>query len=917
VPQTIRIDKQTFLNVSLEPSVTNLDEILIIGYGEVKKGDATGAVTAIGVEDFNRGSIINPLELVSGKTAGVQVTPNSGAPGSGATVRIRGGSSLSASNEPLYVIDGVPVDNDGISGTRNAMSMLNPNDIESMTILKDASASAIYGSRASNGVVLITTKKGKATEFGSLLPFTLDYNTNLSLTTTPRKHKVLTADEFRTTMTEFYGNDSAIMSMVGASSTDWQKEIYREAFGQDHNLSLGGKYRTLPYRFSFGYSDYEGILKTDDMQRVTLGLNLNPTLFNDDLKIDFVTKYMFVKHDFGNGDAIGAAIQMDPTQPVYDTSSPYGGYWTWTQANGDPITVATSNPVALLNQKKDHSDVNRFIGNLKLDYSLPFLPELTVNMNIGMDYSKSVGKVLIPGDAAFSYNSLYGGGVNRRYQQEKMNNVFDFTLNYNKKFSASSKIDALVGYSWQHFHRKGNAYETNDISSPQFVELRVNDSSDYDTENYLVSFFGRVNYTLKDRYLFTATLRDDGSSRFSKDNRWGLFPSVALAWRIADEPWMQGFENMSEMKLRLGWGITGQQNITNDDYPYLARYTFSQINAMYQFGNQFYYTLRPDGYDANLKWEETYTYNIGIDYGYYNQRLYGSLDLYYRRTYDLINFVTVPAGSNLTNYVLTNIGDMKNKGIEFSIVGIPISTKNAYWEVALNTTYNVNEITKLTANNDPDYLGVETGGISGGTGNTVQIHSIGYPSYSFFVYEQVFDENGMPIEGMYVDRNHDGKITTDDRYHYKDATPDFYFGISTRLNYKNWDLSLGGRANFGNYVYNNFSSLNGVYGRLYRAEGPYLSNIATNTNEAGFMNAQYLSDYYVQEASFFKMDYITVGYDFTSMIKNKFKLKVTATVNNAFVITNYKGLDPEVFGGIDNNIYPSSRIYVLGINIGL
>ena len=918
VTQDVVIKDSKFLNISLEPSVTYLDEVVVIGYGEVKKGDATGAVTAIGEEDFNQGAIINPLELVAGKTAGVQVTPNSGAPGSGATIRIRGGSSLSASNDPLYVIDGIPVDNDGIAGTRNPLSMLNPNDIESFTILKDASASAIYGSRASNGVVIITTKKGKATGYGAKLPFSIDYNGSVSLYALPKLHKVLDGDEFRELMLQRYSDDPAIIGMIGSYNTDWQKQIYRNAIGIDQNISVGGKYKSLPYRFSLSYADYEGVLKTDDMQRTTLGLNLNPSLFKDRLKVNISTKGLFTNNNFGNTAAIGAAVMMDPTKPVYDPDNALGGYWAWTQSNGEPVKQATANPMALLYQQKDKSDVGRFIGNMQLNYSMPFLPELSANMDMGLDYSHSHGTVFVPADAAFAYDNLYGGGVNSEYEQRKWNELFNFTVNYSKELKAvDGKLDALAGYSWQHFQRSGNNFKTNDLTSPLLVERRVLDSTDYNTENYIVSFFGRVNYVMKDRYLLTVTARGDGSSRFAPDNRWGFFPSTALAWRIDKEKWMQKYDNITELKLRLGWGITGQQNITDDDYPYLANYTYSQQNALYQIGNQYIVTLRPDGYDANIKWEETYTYNMGFDYGFFNQRLYGSLDVYLRHTKDLINFIPVPAGSNLTNYVLTNVGDLENKGFEFSIVGIPLSNKDMYWEIGTNFTYNVNKITKLTASDNPDYLGVLVGGISGGTGNTVEIHAVGYPSFTFFVYEQVYDENGKPVEGLYVDRNGDGVINAGDLYYYKDAVPDFYFGISSRFSYKNWDFSFGGRACFGNYVYNNFSSNNAVYSRLYRSEGPYLSNIAENTDVAGFYSPQYLSDYYVQRADFFKLDYITIGYDFTDLLKNKFKLKATFTVNNVFTITPYKGIDPEVFGGIDNNIYPSTRAFVFGVNLGL
>lgn len=910
--QEIKVESQK-INVSLVPSVTPLNEVVVIGYGQVKKGDATGSVTAVSVDDFKQGAITNPIELMSGKTAGVQVTQNSGAPGSGATIRIRGGSSLSASNDPLIVIDGVPTDNVGISGTRNSLSMLNPADIETFTVLKDASAAAIYGARASNGVILITTKKGKSTQYGSLLPFTVEYNGNFSLYTIPKTLDLLDGDEFRSIIAERHPDH---VDMLGTANTDWQKEIYRSAFGHDHNLSIGGTLKTMPYRFSAGFADYDGILKTDNMKRTNIALNLNPSLFDDHLKINVSAKGMFVKQRFGEEDAIGAAVEMDPSQSVNIESDLYGGYYTWLSNSGIPSTQGTDNPVALLNLTDDNSDVNRFIGNAQFDYKVHFLPDLHLNLNVGMDYSEANGTVFVPGYAAFAWNETNGGGTMTTYDQTKRNELVDFTLNYIKEVpSIKSRFDVLAGYSWQHFRRDAHSYTTNDTTSENYVSLLVSDDSDNPTENYLVSFFGRLNYTFNNKYLLTFTLRNDGSSRFSPDNRWGLFPSVAAAWRIMDEPWMKSADKLSELKLRLGWGITGQQDITDNDYPYLASYTISNEHAMYGFDNNFYYTLRPDGYDENIKWEETTTLNVGIDYGFFNERLYGSLDFYKRETKDLLNYITVPAGSNLTNYLLTNIGNLENKGAEFSINGIIYSKKDLFWEVGLNATYNQNEITKLTATDDPTYIGVQTGGVSGGVGNTVEIHSVGYSAFSYYVYEQVYDNDGKPIEGLYVDRNEDGIINENDMYRYKDAMPDFFLGISSRFKYKEWDFSFGGRASFNNWVYNNNAAHLSNYDRLYRSEGPYLGNITSESSEIGFVTVQRWSDYFIQKANYFKMDYITLGYTFDKMLKDRFKLRVAATVNNAFCITPYDGIDPEIYGGIDNRIYPTTRAFVLSLNL--
>ena len=920
------VQPNTTLNIQLKVSSINLNELVVIGYGVEKKKDATGSVTAISSKKFNRGAITSPVELLAGKVAGVQITNNGGAPGSGANIRIRGGSSLSASNDPLIVVDGVPLDNEGIAGMRNPLNNINPNDIATFTILKDASATAIYGSRASNGVIIITTKKGK---LGQKL--ILDYNSKFSFYTSPNKLEVLNATDYKSLVQERYAGQDNVLNMLGNSQTDWQKEIFKNSFGMNHNLSASGAYKSMPYRFSAGYSDQDGILKTDNLKRTTLSVSLNPGFFKNHLKVTFNIKGSFVKNHFADHGAIGSAIQFDPTQSVKSdstynvhfnrpdgtpdsTTTNYGGYFTRTQANGLPVSLGATNPVALLNLTDNHSNVHCLIGNLKLDYKFHFLPELSTHLNLAYDHTKSNGEFIIPEYASWTYDPVHGGGVYNNYTQKKKNDLLDFYFNYNKNVEKlQSHFKLMIGYSWQHFWRKdysengnyGHTWNMDTINNP--------------TENYLVSFFGRFNYSFEDKYLLTFTLRDDGTSRFSPDTRWGLFPSAAFAWKIINEPWLKNSNVFSQMKLRLGYGITGQQNINQGNYPYLPRYTYSQNNAAYQLGNVYYLTLRPEGYNANIKWEETTTDNIGIDYGFLQDRIYGSLDFYYRKTKDLLNFIPVPAGANLTNYLLSNVGDLENKGVEFSVYGRAISKKDLSWTIGFNTSYNKNKITRLTATNDPNYLGVETGGISGGVGNNIQIHSVGYPANSFFVYQQVYDVNGKPIEGVYVDRNGDGQITNADKYHYKDPAANILLGISSDFKYKNWEFSFSGRANFNNYVYNNVNSDYGVYRFLYHPEGPYLGNITRAVTNTGFVNPQYLSDYYIENASFFRMDNMTLGYVFSNLNKDTqrktpISLGLSFTVNNAFVITNYTGLDPEVFNGIDNNIYPRPTTYVLGIN---
>ncbi|MCD6202314.1 MAG: TonB-dependent receptor [Bacteroidales bacterium] len=897
--QEVQVNNQTVINVSLQFSEVTLKEVVAIGYGTVKKEDATGSVAAVTSEDFNRGAITSPQDLVSGKIAGVQITNAGGAPGTGAMIRIRGGSSLSASNDPLIVIDGVPIDNEGVSGMRNPLNTINPDDIETFTVLKDASATAIYGSRASNGVILITTKKGKKGQ-----PFSLTYNGNVNWATRSGEISVLSADQFKNIIQSHFEANPNALNLLGTANTDWQNVIFKTAFSQDHNLSFSGGLKALPYRVSIGYTDQDGILKTSGLNRTTGALSLNPSLLNGDLNINLNVKGMYIKNRFANWGAIGSAIAFDPTQPVYDQNSPYGGYFTWTQPNGDPITIAPSNPLAQLEMTDNRSNVSRSLGNAQFDYRLPFLHELTAKLNLGYDISKSDGNNFVPENAAWSYDPLNGGGNKTHYTQNKKNSLLDFYFNYVKDLaSVNSHLDVTAGYSWQHYWRKGTTYSTN------VAETLINENSDYITENYLVSFFGRINYIFNERYLFTFTLRDDGSSRFAPENRWGLFPSLAFAWDMAKEPFFKS-DAMNTLKLRLGYGITGQQDI-GGDYPYLPRYTYSLDNAQYQFGNSYITTLRPEGYDENLKWEETTTYNVGLDYGFLNNRITGSLDAYYRKTSDLLNFIPVPAGTNLTNQILTNVGDLTNKGVEFAINATAISKTVMKWDIGFNASYNKNEITKLTATDDPSYLGVFTGGISGGVGNTIQIHSVGYPANAFYVYEQAYDKNGNPLEGLYVDRNNDGQITVDDRYHYKKAAPDVFMGFNSLFTYKNFDFSFAGRISLGNYVYNNMFSNHGTYSSLYNSVG-YLSNVTTSLLDSKFENPKYFSDYYVENGSFLRMDHITLGYNITQI--KWAQLRVYGTVQNAFLITRYKGLDPEVINGIDNNVYPRPRTFLLGVS---
>ena len=909
--QELTVNNQTSINVSLETDVTQLQEIVVIGYGVQSKDDATGAVTAIGPENFNKGAITSPQELLMGRTSGVQITTNSGAPGSGATIRIRGGSSLSASNDPLIVIDGVPLDNEGISGMRNPLSAINPNDIETFTILKDASATAIYGSRASNGVIIITTKRGQSGKPQ------FSYSGNLSYNSVASKLDVMTGDEYRAMITERVNDPditnppASALDLLGTANTNWQNEVFGTAIGTDHNISMSGSAGNLPYRASIGYTSQKGILKTSSFDRTSLSVGIDPSLLDDQLKIKLNLKGMLAQNQFANWGAIGAAATFDPTQPVYDAESPFGGYYYWEQPGnpGAPITIAPSNPLALLELDDNQAGVNRIISNAEVEYKLPFLPNLTAKLNIGTDRSSSDGQQLVSELATWTYDPVNGNGTDNQYTERKSNDILEYYMNFAKDLDGiNSRLDLMAGYSWQHFYREGTSLITNAAGD------YTRQDTEFKTENYLVSFFGRLNYALMDKYLLTFTLRDDGSSRFAEENRWGLFPSAALAWKVGEESFLQNSDQVSEFKIRLGYGVTGQQNIGQVDYPALARVSYSEDNARYQFGNDYYTAIRYEAYDSQLKWEETTTLNAGVDLGFLDDRITASIDIYQRTTDDLLNVVPVPIGTNFTNLLLTNVGSLENRGMEFMVDAYAIDNEKMRWELGYNLTLNKNEITKLILTDDPDYLGVFTGGISGGVGSTIQVHSVGHPASSFFVYDQVNDENGMPIEGLYIDQNEDGIINDEDRIRHEKSAPDAYMGFSSRLFYGDFDFSFNARMNVGNYVYNNVASQYAQYQNMYNSVG-YTNNLVSAVTASGFEGPQYYSRFYLSDASFFRMDNISLGYDMGSLTGDKLDLGLRFTVQNAFVITKYEGLDPEIADGIDNNLYPRPRTFLLGVNV--
>lgn len=890
--QILTVGAANVLDVKLAAG-TQLEEVVVIGYGTVKREDATGAIQSVSSKDFNKGAVTSAQQLVAGKVAGVQITTD-GDPGSGAQIRIRGGSSLSASNDPLIIIDGVPVENAGVNGARNPLNLVNPNDIESVSVLKDASATAIYGSRASNGVIIITTKKGSSAQ-----KLRVDYNGNVSISNPIDFIDVLSADEYRNLINERFEEGHPARGLLGNANTDWQEEIYQQAVGTDHNLSFSGALAQVPYRLSLGYTDMKGVLKTEKFNRTTVALNLNPSFINDRLQINFGVKSMFNNNRFANRGAIGSALAFDPTQPVFDDNSVYEGYFTWVDANGVRNTLAPANPLALLNLREDESDVQRYIINGSADYRFGFLPELRANLNLAYDYSKGEGTINVPATASFEFDPANGGGKKDTYSATRKNELLEFYLNYVKTFDIH-KVDLMAGYSWQRFFNESSFFNSN----LNGTETQEGEDSG---ELFLLSVFGRLNYSLKERYLFTFTLRRDGTSRFSPDSRWGLFPAAAFAVKVIDNE----TATLSALKVRVGYGITGQQDV-GGFYGYLPRYQASFDDARYQFGNTYYTTLRPNGYNANLKWEETTTYNAGIEFGILNGRISGSIDYYLRKTEDLLNFVRIPAGTNLTNFIDSNVGSLENTGVELALNFTPIQKENLVWDLSVNAAYNENEITNLTSSDDPTYVGILTGGISGGVGNTIQVHSVGFPASSFFVREQVYDNNGVPVEGLYVDRNGDGIVNTEDQYRLEKPAPDWIFGLYTSVNYKDFTLSLSGRANVGNYVYNNVqstSSLNSLY-----ASTNYLLNVNSETPALDIEVSQLFSDHFIQEASFFRLDHITASYNFSGL-SEKFNLAVSASVQNPVLITDYSGLDPERSNGIDGNIYPRSRIWVFGASL--
>ena len=895
---TVSVPTSRTINIQMVPDAKVLNDVVVIGYGTQRKSDLTGSVSNVSSKDFNGGMVSSPEQLINGKVSGVQIVNGGGSPTSGSTIRIRGGASLNASNDPLIVIDGVPLEISGsISGSGNFLSLVNPNDIESMTILKDASSTAIYGSRASNGVILITTKKGTSDKVK------INFSTTNSLQTKTKTADMLSYDEFKNVINTV-GSD-AQKALLGTANTNWNGQIYHTSFGTDNNISISGKAGSfMPYRVSLGYYNQDGILKTDNAERYTGNVTLSPSFFNDYLKFNLSVKGSVNNSRFANQSAIWGGATSNPTLPVYSGNSAFGGYTEAIDGNGTPVTSAVRNPLGLLNQTTDKGKVKRVIGNFDVDYKLHFFPDLKIHATLGYDYAEGKSTRYVPVEAASDYVS---GGVDYAYGKQTLTNkLFTTYLTYNKYFeNIKSNVEVTAGYDFQKWINKQDAYTL--YNAAQKVQSTA---AATDQRHVLLSYYGRLNYSYDSKYLLTATMRRDGSSRFSKDNRWGTFPSVALGWRMTEEKFLKNNPILSNLKLRLSYGVTGQQDgISN--YAYLPVYTLSQTGAEYQFGDSFYTTYRPEAYVSDLKWETTTSYNFGFDFGFLNNRITGSFDYYTRKTKDLLATVPSPAGSNFNNEITTNVGNVDSHGFEFSLSATPIDTKDITWNASFNATNQKMKVTNLSLNGNTS----TTNTLVGTKIDTYQfmVLSEGYEPYMFYVYHQLYDTNGKPIEGAYADLNGDGEINSSDLYRYHSRTPDWIFGFSTSFRYKKWTVGTSLRANVGNYVYNGMAMNTGAFGTVsYNAY--QLNNLNRSYLSTGFTSRQYFSDYYVENASFLKMDNVSLSYDF-GKISPWCSLHASAMVQNVFTITKYKGVDPEVYSGVDMSFYPRPRTYSLSLSL--
>lgn len=891
------------MKVKLESDSKALADVVVIGYGTARKSDLTGSVATVKSKDFNKGLVSSPEQLINGKVSGVQIMSNSGSASAGSTIRVRGGASLNASNDPLIVLDGVPLEQGGISGnSSNFLSMINPSDIESMTVLKDASSTAIYGSRASNGVIIITTKKGQQ---GAVK---VNFNTTNSLQTRAQMVDMLSRDEFVNVINQF-GTDNQ-KSLLGTANTDWNDEVYRTAFGTDNNLSVSGSIdKWLPFRVSVGYYNQSGLVRKDNVERWTGNVVLTPSFFQDHLKLTINAKGTLNNNSFNNGGAVWAAATFNPTIPVYSGNDKYGGYNEALDADGYPVNAGVRNPRGLVDLYDSKSKVSRFIGSMDVDYKVHFLPELKLHATVGADYAKGDGTVYVPAYAAQSYNKDESlGGSDYKYgPQKNENRLLTLYANYAKYFEdIKSNVDLTAGYDYQYWKSTTPLYYTKSAAGTNLSTVKA---SDY--RHVMLSYYGRINYSFDGKYLLTATVRRDASSRFSMDTRWGTFPSVALGWTLTEEPWLKNLKVLSNLKLRASYGVTGQQEGIGN-YNYLPVYTYSVTGAEAFINGQYINTYRPEAYVSDLKWETTTSWNFGLDFGFLDGRIGGAIDFYTRKTKDLLASVPTAAGTNFSKTILTNVGNVDSKGIEVSLNATPIQTKDWEWNLSYNFTWQNMKVKNLSLTKGGSQTNVKVGPSI--DAYQFQVLSEGYEPYMFYVYHQLYDsKTGKPIEGAYADLNNDGEINESDLYRYHSPAPKYIMGLSTSLRYKQLTLGMSFRANIDNYVYNGMGMSTGAF-ETVSYNNSQLNNLNTSFLKTGFKTRQYLSDYYVENASFLKLDNLSLSYN-VGKINKWASLTVSAMVQNVFTITGYSGTDPEVPNGMDNSFYPRPRTY--SVSLGL
>lgn len=891
------------MKVKLESDSKALADVVVIGYGTARKSDLTGSVATVKSKDFNKGLVSSPEQLINGKVSGVQIMSNSGSASAGSTIRVRGGASLNASNDPLIVLDGVPLEQGGISGnSSNFLSMINPSDIESMTVLKDASSTAIYGSRASNGVIIITTKKGQQ---GAVK---VNFNTTNSLQTRAQMVDMLSRDEFVNVINQF-GTDNQ-KSLLGTANTDWNDEVYRTAFGTDNNLSVSGSIdKWLPFRVSVGYYNQSGLVRKDNVERWTGNVVLTPSFFQDHLKLTINAKGTLNNNSFNNGGAVWAAATFNPTIPVYSDNDKYGGYNEALDADGYPVNAGVRNPRGLVDLYDSKSKVSRFIGSMDVDYKVHFLPDLKLHATVGADYAKGDGTVYVPAYAAQSYNKDESlGGSDYKYgPQKNENRLLTLYANYAKYFEdIKSNVDLTAGYDYQYWKSTTPLYYTKSAAGTNLSTVKA---SDY--RHVMLSYYGRINYSFDGKYLLTATVRRDASSRFSKDTRWGTFPSVALGWTLTEEPWLKNQKVLSNLKLRASYGVTGQQEGIGN-YNYLPVYTYSVAGTEAFINGQYINTYRPEAYVSDLKWETTTSWNFGLDFGFLDGRIGGAIDFYTRKTKDLLASVPTAAGTNFSKTILTNVGNVDSKGIEVSLNATPIQTKDWEWNLSYNFTWQNMKVKNLSLIKGGSQTNVKVGPSI--DAYQFQVLSEGYEPYMFYVYHQLYDsKTGKPIEGAYADLNNDGEINESDLYRYHSPAPKYIMGLSTSLRYKQLTLGMSFRANIDNYVYNGMGMSTGAF-ETVSYNNSQLNNLNTSFLKTGFKTRQYLSDYYVENASFLKLDNLSLSYN-VGKINKWASLTVSAMVQNVFTITGYSGTDPEVPNGMDNSFYPRPRTY--SVSLGL